>query len=93
MNSNRIKECTDLSCEILKNFELSEIPVGNIILKCLRLCRLLGDQEGILLFTFESSGYPRGANGKFTAEAEKIAAEADMSVEEVMLNMMLELVN
>ena len=73
LNSNRIKECTDLSCEILKNFELSEIPVGNIILKCLRLCRLLGDQEGILLFTFESSGYPRGANGKFTAEAEKIA--------------------
>ena len=73
MNSNRIKECTDLSCEILKNFELSEIPVGNIILKCLRLCRLLGDQEGILLFTFESSGYPQRANGKFTEEAERIA--------------------
>ncbi len=73
MNSKRIKECTDLSCEILKNFELSEIPVGNIILKCLRLCRLLGDQEGILLFTFESSGYPQRANGNFTEEAERIA--------------------
>ncbi|MBO5967931.1 MAG: hypothetical protein J6S14_05475 [Clostridia bacterium] len=76
MNSNRIKECTDLSCEILKNFELSEIPVGNIILKCLRLCRLLGDQEGVLLFTFESSGYPRGINGKYTSEAERIAVLA-----------------
>ena len=76
MNSNRIKECTELSCEILKNFELSEIPVGNIILKCLRLCRLLGDQEGVLLFTFESSGYPLGINGKYTSEAERIAVLA-----------------
>lgn len=73
MNSNRIKECTELSCEILKNFELSEIPIGNIILKCLRLCRLLGDQNGILLFTYESSGYPREVDGKYTLQSEKIA--------------------
>lgn len=76
MNSNRIKECTELSGEILKNFELSEIPIGNIVLKCLRLCRLLGDQTGILLFTYESSGYPRGADGKYTTQAEKIAVLA-----------------
>ena len=49
MNSQRIKECTDLATEILKNFELSELPVSKIILKCLRLCRLLGDEDGILL--------------------------------------------
>ena len=73
MNSNRIKECTELSCEILKNFELSEIPVGNIILKCLRLCRLLGDQDGVLLFTFESSGYPRNENGYLTPDAWRIS--------------------
>lgn len=76
MNSNRIKECTELSGEILKNFELSEIPIGNIVLKCLRLCRLLGDQTGILLFTYESSGYPRSADGKYTTQAEKIAVFA-----------------
>ena len=35
MNSQRIKECTDLATEILKNFELSELPVSKIILKCL----------------------------------------------------------
>ncbi|MDE6001672.1 MAG: hypothetical protein K2G96_05080 [Clostridia bacterium] len=63
MNSSRIKECTELSTEILKNFELSEIPISNIILKCLRLCRLLGDEEGILLFTYESSGYPSEPSG------------------------------
>ena len=73
MNSNRIKECTELASEILKNFEMSEIPVGNIILKCLRLCRLLGDKEGILLFTFESSGYPRNEKGGYTIESIKIA--------------------
>ena len=63
MNSNRIKECTELSSEILKNFELSELPVSKIILKCLRLCRLLGDEDGILLFTYESSGYPSTPSG------------------------------
>lgn len=73
MNNNRIKECTDLASEILKNFELSEIPVGNIVLKCLRLCRLLGDEDGILLFTYESSGYPINENGYITAEAWRIA--------------------
>lgn len=73
MNSNRIKECTELSSEILKNFELSEIPVGNIILKCLRLCRLLGDQEGVLLFTFESSGYPITEEGYLTSDAWRIS--------------------
>lgn len=72
MNSERIKECTQLSAEILKNFELSEIPVSKIILKCLRLCRLLGDEDGILLFTFESSGYPSTTSG-MTAESWRIS--------------------
>lgn len=63
MNSERIRECTALSAEILKNFELSELPVSKIILKCLRLCRLLGDEDGILLFTHESSGYPSTPSG------------------------------
>ena len=32
MNSGRLKECTDLSSEILKNFELSELPVSKMML-------------------------------------------------------------
>ncbi len=72
MNSARIKECTELAAEILKNFELSELPVSNIILKCLRLCRLLGDDDGTLLFTFESSGYPGTPRG-MTSEAWRIS--------------------
>lgn len=72
MNSQRIKECTELSTEILKNFELSELPISKIILKCLRLCRLLGDEDGILLFTYESSGYPSTSTG-LTADAWRIS--------------------
>lgn len=75
MNSQRIKECTDLATEILKNFELSELPVSKIILNCLRLCRLLGDEDGILLFTFESSGYPSTPTG-MPAESWRIAGLA-----------------
>lgn len=58
MKSKRLLECTQLSEEILKNIELSEIPLKNIVLKCLRLCRLMGDQDGIMLFEYETSGYP-----------------------------------
>ncbi len=72
MNSERLKECTLLSAEILRSIELSEIPVSKIILKCLRLCRLLGDEDGILLFTFESSGYPSTTSG-MTYEAWRIS--------------------
>lgn len=72
MNSQRIQECTELSAEILKNFELSELPISKIVLKCLRLCRLLGDEEGMLLFKFESSGYPSNTSG-LTADSWRIA--------------------
>ena len=75
MNSQRIKECTALATDILQNFELSELPVSKIILKCLRLCRLLGDEEGVLLFTFESSGYPSTPEG-LPAESWRIAGLA-----------------
>lgn len=63
MNTNRIDDCTTLSKEILEDFELTRIPIENIILKCLRLCRLLGDNTGIQLFTYESSGYPCSPSG------------------------------
>lgn len=69
MNNARIKECSELSSEILRNFELSEIPVSIIVLKCLRLCRLLGDEEGTQLFTFESSGYSYDAKRIMTKDS------------------------
>lgn len=73
MNSDRIKECTALSEVILKNIELSEIPLSNIILKGLRLCRLLGDTDGVLLFSFEASGYPTNIDGSLTSDSWRIS--------------------
>ena len=73
MNSDRIKECTALSEEILRNIELSEIPLSSIILKGLRLCRLLGDADGIQLFSFEASGYPEKTDRIMTSEAWRIS--------------------
>jgi hypothetical protein len=73
MNSERIKECTNLANEILRNIELSEMPMKNIPLKCLRLCRLLNDEDGVLLFTFESSGYPLTEGGYVTNDAWRIS--------------------
>jgi hypothetical protein len=75
-NSERLKECTVLSEEILKNIELTEIPMKNIMLKCLRLCRLLGDDTGIKLFTNETSGYPQDKDGYMTPEDWKISRVA-----------------
>ena len=63
MNSNRIIECTALAEEILRNFEMSEIPMQNIILKAVRLYRLLGYEEGLELFLHESGGYARTPKG------------------------------
>jgi hypothetical protein len=63
MNSDRIKECTELLSNILRNIELSEIPFSNVILKCLRLCRLLGNNEGVMIFFYESAGYPSTLSG------------------------------
>ena len=63
MNSDRIKECTTLAAEILEDFELSRIQIENILLKCLRLCRLLNDETGIQLFFYETSGYPCTPDG------------------------------
>ena len=63
------QECTILAEEILKNIELSELPFKSIILKCLRLCRLLNDETGVKLFTYEATGYPINDKGKLTSEA------------------------
>lgn len=72
MNKERLNECIGLSAEILRNFEYSEIPLRNIVLKCLRLCRLLGDEDGVLLFSYESSGYGNNSEG-LTPDAWRIA--------------------
>lgn len=58
MDSKKTGECTALAEEVLEDFQTNRIPVESILLKALRLYSLMGDQYGIALFTYETSGYP-----------------------------------
>jgi len=62
---NRIAlvEALELSNEILKNLELSEVPLSNIALKASRLARLLNDSEYELIMEYEAAGYPSDHDG------------------------------
>lgn len=58
-----LAESLGLSEEILRNIELSEIPLTNIALKTTRLARLLNDFESQQIFQYEVSGYPTTPSG------------------------------
>jgi hypothetical protein len=58
-----LTEALQLTHEILKNLELSEIPLTNIALKASRLARLVNDSEHEDMFRYEASGYPSNPDG------------------------------
>lgn len=65
----RNQEALELSEEILKNFELSELPTQHIVLKCLRLARLINDLESIDWLKQEANGFEQTAEGFLTQKA------------------------
>ena len=62
-NKPKYLETVSLSREILKNFELSEIPLSNIALKTARLARLLDEFDYEKAFQLEVSGYKSYPDG------------------------------
>jgi hypothetical protein len=56
-------EALELSAEILKNLELSEISLSNIALKTARLARLLNDSTYQTIMEYEAGGYPSESDG------------------------------
>lgn len=58
-----LREALALSDLILKNIELSEIPLANVALKASRLGRLMNDAKGQKIMEYEASGYPSSPNG------------------------------
>lgn len=58
-----MKEALQLSEEILRNIELSELPLSNIALKASRLARLLNEFSYQKLFEYEAGGYPSTPTG------------------------------
>jgi hypothetical protein len=57
-NRQALTEALALSTEILKNIELSELPLTNIALKSSRLARLLNDFDMQRTLEHEIAGYP-----------------------------------
>ncbi len=58
-----LAEALALSLGILKNIELSELPLENIALKNCRLARLVNDYLVQKIMEYEVSGYPSTPNG------------------------------
>ena len=58
-----LAEALALSGDILRNLELSELPLTNIALKVGRLTRLLNDFDMQRIVELEVGGYPANADG------------------------------
>lgn len=62
-SKENLGEALELSKDIIRNIELSELNLSFIVLKNIRLARLLNDFEMVKIFEYESSGYPITPNG------------------------------
>ena len=58
-----LAEAQVLAGEILRDIELSQIPLSLVVLKTLRLARIVNDFEAQQIFEWESGGYPQEAKG------------------------------
>jgi hypothetical protein len=58
-----LREALQLSEEILKNIELSDLHLANVALKTSRLARLVNDFAGQKIMQYEASGYPSEPDG------------------------------
>lgn len=71
-------EIIALAEEILRNIELSEIPLSSVVLKCARLARLTEDEGAQKIFKYELVGYPKEKKGEFVLyEAFELARKAN----------------
>lgn len=62
-SSQALEEALALSETLLKNIELSELPLANIALKASRLARLLNEYQFQKIMEYEASGYPSTPDG------------------------------
>jgi AbiTii len=74
---DKSEEILHLAEEILKNIELQEISLSNIVLRCSRLARITGNQPAMDLFKYELTGYPADDQGFVLAEAFQLARYAN----------------
>jgi hypothetical protein len=75
-----LTEALSLSSEILRNVELSELPLANIVLKASRLARLLNEFDIQKIMEYEAGGYPSIPTG-VTAEVWRLGIAAGRKYE------------
>lgn len=63
MSSNKIDEALKVSEDILDSFEDHSQKVSNVLLKCLKLARLMEDENAIEWISCELHGYKSSKNG------------------------------
>lgn len=63
MNNSKIDEALKVSEEILNSFEDYTKKVSNTLLKCLKLARLMEDEEAIQWILCEIHGYKSSKDG------------------------------
>lgn len=76
-NMGKSEEILHLAEEILKNIELQDISLSNIVLRCARLARITGNQSAMDLFKYELTGYPTDDQGFILAGAFQLARNAN----------------
>lgn len=76
-----LREAFQLAEELIRNIELSELPLANVALKASRLARLLNDFDHQKIFECEASGYPSTPKG-VSPDVWKLAVAAGRSYEQ-----------
>lgn len=88
-NPKALAEALELSSEILKYLELSNISLQNIALKTSRLARLLNDFDYQKIMAYEASGYPFTTTGvspevwRLGKEAGRVIEQEDVKTKEI----------
>ena len=70
--TNRLDEALTISEDILSGIEMETLSTSSAAWRCLKLARLLNDDENILWLKYECSGYPKLPEGFIDREAFEI---------------------
>ena len=70
---NKIEKALNACEKVLDGIEDATITTSSALLQCLKIARLLNDQDAILWLQYEYGGYPKNKNGYIQEEAWNIA--------------------
>lgn len=69
---NKVEKALNTCETVLDGIEDNTITTSSALLQCLKIARLLNDQEAIIWLQYEYGGYPRTKDGHIQSEAWEI---------------------